>query len=72
MLYQLKLRQENRNWARYFKQEGPYNRDWALTGVTLHQASSHKLKSYQLGTLLGHKPAWVVGQVPGWGHVRGN
>ena len=53
MLYQLKLRQENRNWARYSKQEGPYNRDWALTGVTLHQASFPQTEKLPVGYPVG-------------------
>lgn len=62
MLYQLKLRQENRNWAKYFKQEGPYNRelgpDWCNSASNVILQTEKSPAGYPVGAqaCLGCRP----------------
>ena len=65
-------RLRTQKWVRQkcgmFNQEETFRPDWC---VLVGWASSHRPKSRRFESQSGHRP-WFTGQVPSWGHARGN
>ena len=57
-------------WDKGNRGQGPKLHLPALTGMA--QWVGHHVKNQKVAGSIPGARAWVAGQVPGWGHVRGN